>query len=221
MAGISEEIHLDDFSRPDDYNQSDDADYYYYHQPDDADYQPAEQETPFDGTDQPNEETPLDSTDYTPAWAASSVPPGDLADAQHTKALVDRWQIERGKVQQKLLFASSKKGDLWLRWGKDWLLLTNKNTPGKFLAHSTILSRFGVNVAKALGVYNSTGLSPQDSAVLNETDQQVDEAASDIETVPLEDLGQTIIKADIRAQVLFTGRDNEQVIVAHYLTHAE
>ena len=36
----------------------------------------------------------------TPSWAASSVPSGvsqeDLADAQHTKALVDRWQRERG-----------------------------------------------------------------------------------------------------------------------------
>ncbi|KAK3746044.1 hypothetical protein RRG08_065210 [Elysia crispata] len=36
----------------------------------------------------------------TPSWVASSVPSGvsqeDLADAQHTKALVDRWQRERG-----------------------------------------------------------------------------------------------------------------------------
>ena len=31
----------------------------------------------------------------------------DLADAQHTKALVDRWQRERGEVQQNLEFASS------------------------------------------------------------------------------------------------------------------
>ena len=105
----------------------------------------------------------------TPSWAASSVPSGvsqeDLADAQHTKALVDRWQREREKVQQNLEFASSTKGDLWLRWGKKWLLLTNKNKPEEFLAPSTI-KRYRVDVAKALGVYESTNLSPQDDAVL-------------------------------------------------------
>ncbi|KAK3803912.1 hypothetical protein RRG08_059776 [Elysia crispata] len=160
----------------------------------------------------------------TPSWAASSVPSGvsqeDLADAQHTKALVDRWQIERGGVQQNLEFASSTKGDLWLRWGNRWLLLTNKNKHGEFLAASTI-KRYRVDVAKALGVYKSNNLSSQDNAVLKKTDQQMDETASKIPTAPIEDLEETIIKADIRAQVLCTGRDNEQVIVAHYFTHAE
>ena len=144
-----------------------------------------------------------EAQNQTPSWAASSVPSGvsqeDLADAQHTKALVDRWQIERGKVQQNLEFASSTKGHLWLRWGKKWLLITNKNKPGEFLAPST-LKRYRVDVAKALGVYKSTGLSPQDSADLNKTDQQVGEAASEIETVPLEDLGQTIIKVEAAVQ---------------------
>ena len=139
----------------------------------------------------------------TPSWAASSVPSGvsqeDLADAQHTKALVDRWQRERGEVQQNLEFASPTKGDLWLRWGKQWLLLTNKNKPGEFLAPST-LKRYHVDVARALDVYKSTGLSPQDSADLKKTDQQVGEAASAIETVPLEDLGQTIIKVEAAVQ---------------------
>ena len=125
-----------------------------------------------------------------PSWAASSVPSGvcqeDLADAQHTKSLVDRWQRERGEVQQNLEFASSTKGDLWLRWGKKWLLLTNKNKPGQFLAPSTI-KRYSVDVAKALGVYKSTNLSPQDDAVLKKTDQ-------------LEDLGQTIIKVEAAVQ---------------------
>ena len=141
----------------------------------------------------------------TPSWAASSVPSGvsqeDHADAQHTKALVDRWQRERGEVQQNLEFASSTKGDLWLRWGKKWLLLTNKNKPGEFLAPSTI-KRYRVDVAKALGVYKSTGLSTQDSADLNKAKQQVGEAASDIETAPLEDLGQTIIKAEAAVQTV-------------------
>ncbi|KAK3757104.1 hypothetical protein RRG08_049771 [Elysia crispata] len=123
----------------------------------------------------------------TPSWAASSVPSGvsqeDLADAQHTKALVDRWQIERGEVQQNLEFASSKKGDLWLRWGKQWLLLTSKIKPGKFLAPSTI-KRYRVDAAKALGVYESTNLSPQDYAVLKKIDQQVGESAGNIFAVP-------------------------------------
>ena len=141
----------------------------------------------------------------TPSWAASSVPAGvsqeDHADAQHTKALVDRWRRERGEVQQKLEFASSTKGDLWLRWGKKWLLLTNKNKPGEFLAPSTI-KRYRVDVAKALGVYKSTGLSTQDSGDLNKAKQQAGEAASDIETAPLEDLGQTIIKAEAAVQIV-------------------
>ena len=105
----------------------------------------------------------------TPSWAASSVPSGvsqeDLADALHTKALVDRWQKERRKVQQNLEFASSKKGDLWLRWGNKWLLLTSKIKPGEFLAPSTI-KRYRVDIAKALGVYKSNNLSSQDNAVL-------------------------------------------------------
>ena len=75
---------------------------------------------------------------------------------------------ERGEVQQNLEFASSTKGDLWLRWGKQWLLLTNKNKPGEFLAPSTI-RRYRVDVAKALGVYKSTGLSPQDAAELKKS----------------------------------------------------
>ena len=102
-------------------------------------------------------------------------------------------------MQQNLEFASSTKGDLWLRWGEKWLLLSNKNKPGEFLAPSTI-KRYRVDVAKALGVYKSTNLSPQDDAVLKKTDQQVGEAASDIETAPLEDLGQTIIKVEAAVQ---------------------
>ena len=104
-----------------------------------------------------------------------------------------------GEVQQNLDFASSTKGDLWLRWGNRWLLLTNKNRPGEFLAPST-LKRYRVDVAKALGVYKSTGLSPQDAVDLNRADQQVGEAASAIETVPLKDLGQAIIKVEAAVQ---------------------
>ena len=51
-----------------------------------------------------------------------------------------------------------------------------------------------------MGVYKSTDLSPQDAAELKKTDQQVGEAASDIETAPLEDLGPTIIKVEAAVQ---------------------
>ena len=132
-----------------------------------------------------------EAPDDTPSWAASSVPSGvsqeDLADAEQTKALLDRWRKERGEVR--------KKGDLWLRWGDRWLLLTKKNKPGEFLATST-LKKYRVDVAKALGVYESTGHSHQDAAVLKTTDQQLGEAASNIETVELQDLGQAIIKVE-------------------------
>ena len=102
-------------------------------------------------------------------------------------------------MQQNLEFASSTKGDLWLRWGKQWLLLTNKNKPGEFLAPSTI-KRYRVDVAKALGVYKSTNLSPQHDAVLKKTDEQMDETASKIPTAPIEDLEETIIKVEAAAQ---------------------
>ena len=102
-------------------------------------------------------------------------------------------------MQQNLEFASSKKGDLWLRWGNKWLLLTSKIKPGEFLAPSTI-KRYRVDVAKALGVYKSNNLSSQDNAVLKKTDQQMDETASKIPTAPIEDLEETIIKVEAAVQ---------------------
>ena len=102
-------------------------------------------------------------------------------------------------MQQNLEFASSTKNDLWLRWGNKWLLLTNKNKPGEFLAPSTI-KRYRVDVAKALGVYKSNNLSSQDNAVLKKTDQQMDETASKIPTAPIEDLEETIIKVEAAVQ---------------------
>ena len=102
-------------------------------------------------------------------------------------------------MQQNLEFASSTKNDLWLRWGEKWLLLTNKNKLGQFLAPSTI-KRYRVDVAKALGVYKSTNLSPQDDAVLKKTDQQVGEAASKKPTAPIQDLEETIIKVEAAVQ---------------------
>ena len=77
-----------------------------------------------------------------------------------------------GEVQQNLEFVSSTKRELWLRWRRKWLLLTNKNRPGVFLKPST-LKRYGVDVTKALGVHESTGLSRQAVADLNRADQKI------------------------------------------------
>ena len=83
--------------------------------------------------------------------------------------------------------------------GGKWLLLTNKNKPGQFLAPST-MKRYRVDVAKALGVYKSNNLSSQDNAVLKKTDQHMDETASKIPTAPIEDLEETIIKVEAAVQ---------------------
>ena len=141
----------------------------------------------------------------TPSWAASSVPSGisqeELADGNQTQAILDRWGRERGEVQQNLEFVSSTKGELWVRWGRKWLLLTNKNRPGVFLKPST-LKRYGVDVTKALGVHESTGLSRQEVAALNRADQELGEVSESVDTVGLQDLGQVIIKVEAAVQTV-------------------
>ena len=95
------------------------------------DVEPADEETPLINPADDTWEVPND----TPPWADSGVPSGisqeDLANTQQTEALIDRWRRERGEVQPNLEFASSAKGELWLRWGRKWLLLTNGKSPGE------------------------------------------------------------------------------------------
>ena len=93
-----------------------------------------------------------------------------------------------------LEFASSAKGELWLRWGSRWLLLTNKNKPGEFLAAST-LKRYGADVTKALGVYKSTSLSRPAVEAFSRANQQLGKVAGDIETLELQDLGNAATEA--------------------------
>ena len=116
--------------------------------------------------------------DETPSWADSSVPSGISQEE-----LADRWGRERGEAQENLEFASSTKGELWLRWGRKWLLLTNKNRPGKFLLLST-LKRYSVDVTKALGVYKSTGLPRRAVAALQAARVELGEAAAAVDTLP-------------------------------------
>jgi len=78
------------------------------------------------------EEDTWETTSDSPAWAygddvPAGVPKENLASPLATRNLVDRWQRERGKVGANSKFASSVGGELWLRWGRRWLLLTNKN----------------------------------------------------------------------------------------------
>ena len=146
--------------------------------------------------------------DATPSWAVSSVPSGisrqQLADENQTRALLDRWGRERGEVQQNLEIVSSTEGERWLRWGSEWLLLTNKNSPGEFLKPSTLKSYYGADVTKALGVYKSTGLSRQAAADLNRADQELGKASESMDTVELQDLGQGASEAIANAEKIIT-----------------
>ena len=167
-----------------------------------------------------DDETPLvnpadDGTwvvpDATPSWAVSSVPSGisqeDLADKQQAEALVNRWrrERERGEVQANLEFASSTKGELWLRWGSRWLLLTYKNNPKELLAPSTIERKYLTNVAKALGVdKESTRLPRPVVAALSKANQELGKAAESVETIGLQDLGQTMKEATDTVQTMET-----------------
>ena len=154
-----------------------------------------------------------------PSWADSSVPSGisqeELADRNQTQALLDRWGRERGKVQENLEFASSTKGELCLRWGRKWLLLTNKNRPEEFLAPSN-LKRYGVDVTKALGVYKSTGLPRRAVAALQAAREELGKAAAAVDilhpggkNIPLRDYSSVANDAIASAERATTALDEE------------
>lgn len=141
----------------------------------------------------PPEDT-WEAPNETPPWADGGVPAGisqeELASTQQTEALIDRWRRERGKVQANLEFASSTKDELWLRWGRRWLLLTNKNRPGEFLAPATLKRYYGADITKALGIHESIRLSRQAAAALQTANEALGEAAAAVDTVELQDLRQ-------------------------------
>ena len=109
-----------------------------------------------------------------------------------------------------LEFASSAKGELWLRWGSRWLLLTNKNKLGEFLAALT-LKRYGTDVTKALGIYKSTSLSRLAVEAFSRVNQQLGKVAGDIETLELQDLGQTANEASDVIHTMETAVNDPQL----------
>ena len=56
-----------------------------------------------------------------PSWAQADIPAGissdDLVTQEQIEALKDRWLRERGLIGGNLEFASTNRGELWLRWG--------------------------------------------------------------------------------------------------------
>lgn len=97
-----------------------------------------------------------------PSWAqCENMPTGlfkeNMADTNATQRLVRKWSKALGVQGPRvnLQFLSSTQGDLWVRWGKHWKLLTWKNNPAKFISPSTILKQKGggVNFARALGIF--------------------------------------------------------------------
>ena len=85
---------------------------------------------------------------------------GDLASNDYQDSVVARFTAERSKYTRpaRLEFKASKTGDLWVKWGRAWKLLTWKNDPKKFLSRPSN-EKYGINLAQALGV------SPQESVV--------------------------------------------------------
>jgi hypothetical protein len=99
----------------------------------------------------------------TPSWAnGNTMPDGvqeeNMADAAYTDKKVNQWHnlVAKYGIQADLEFKAFKRGDLWVKWGREWILLTRKITskgvPPKFLASSTLQSRYGKDVTNNLGV---------------------------------------------------------------------
>ena len=109
-----------------------------------------------------------------------------------------------------LEFASTKGGELWLRWGDRWLLLTSERRPGDFLAPSTLQTYYGADVAKALGVYDNAHLSRQARAFLQEAGQELGDQATAIagQSLELQDLGEAASAASDAIQTMETAFTN-------------
>lgn len=160
----------------------------------------------------PEEETsfidPLDdgglweTTTDIPSWAGGEeVPTGlqkeELATREQTRALVERWQREVSKqgLQADLEFRSSTRGDLWVKWGGRWLLLTWKNRPSQFLSPGT-LERHGIQFSRALGVASEKQTLPAGAVTaLQSASNELGGVAAAVDSVELQDLGQTAQKA--------------------------
>ena len=141
----------------------------------------------------------LEVPNEVPEWADSGVPSvinkDELGNTEQTEALVERWRNERGELVANLQFHSSVNGDLWLRWGSKWLLLTYKSRTGDFLAPSTIQRYYGVDVAKALGVYESTNLNREAVTALQTAYGELGRVQDNAENVELQETVQVATDA--------------------------
>ena len=71
-----------------------------------------------------------------PSWAQSRDIPDTMTEDQvttreATELLVKQWESMRSKIgiHANLQFSSSTRGDLWVKWGTRWVLLTYKHNP--------------------------------------------------------------------------------------------
>ena len=170
--------------------------------------EPTEEETSF--IDPPDDPVMWENDTEIPQWAGGKEVPAsllreDLATPSQTMGLVERWQREVSKrgLQVKLEFRSSTRGDLWVKWGNKWLLLTWKNRPSKFLSPLT-LNRYGIQLARALGVADEVELDPKMATLLQTVDTQLGAAAAHTESVELRDLDPVAKEASDAAHVLET-----------------
>jgi len=199
MAGI--DLDMDDFGEDvNDVNNADD---------DTENLLPPEEETSFiDGES-------WEASNETPSWARDGVPSGllqeDIADAQTRDDLVEQWRSELGiaDAQPPSEFVASTRGDLWVRQGNAWLLLTHKNRPGQFLAAST-LRRYGANVTKALGVHERSSLSHGAAAKIADMDRELGAAAAAIETVDVKTLDAAVNPAAEAVERLMGSLDSDR-----------
>ena len=166
-----------------------------------GDYEGVDEDTPLIG-DGGEDETSFGgdsggaiAPNIDPTWSDTGVPAGlgreDLAGFQETETRVGEWRANLGlreEVGPKPEFVASNKGELWVRWGGRWLLLTYANRPREFLAASTLLRRYGADVAKFLGVHGRSKLSTAAAARIADTERELGSTAVAIVTATPEEL---------------------------------
>ena len=159
---------------------------------------------------QPEDQGALEVPNSSPSWAQADIPAiissDDLATTDQTEALKNRWQGEWGKINVGLEFASTSKGDLWLRWGDKRLLVMYKNRPGEFLTPSKIHRYYGADVAKVLGVLGDPQLSSQVVGALQSSENRLGKIAGAMpaESIGLQDLGAATQSASDATEVAET-----------------
>ena len=113
-------------------------------------------------------------------------------------------------------FRASTKDDLWVKSGADWKLLTYKNDRSKFLFAPTI-HRYGVQLARAHGIADELPLRlpAKTVAALQMANNELGGAAAVVDSVELQDLGQTAKKASHavhRMETTFTDAEIDETL---------